>query len=139
MRHQMALRKLGKNSAHRKAMFRNMVTSLIRSDRIETTLPKAKEIRRMADQMVTLAKKGTLAARRRAASYLQDPAVVQKLFSQLGERYQSRHGGYTRIVRLGTRRGDAADMAIIEYMPAEAPASTGKKTKKAPARKKPAA
>lgn len=120
MRHHVDGVKLGRTSSHKIAMFRNMVTSLILHDRIETTLPKAKELRRWADKMVTLAKKNTLHARRMAMTVLKDPAAMQKLFSTLVDRYKDRHGGYTRIMKLGHRHGDNAAMAIIEYLSAEA-------------------
>ena len=120
MRHRVAGKKLGRTTAHKKAMFRNMVTSLILHDRIETTLPKAKELRRWADRMVTLAKKNTVAARREAMMVLKDRAALQKLFTTLVDRYKSRAGGYTRVLKLGYRHGDNAAMAIIEYLSAEA-------------------
>jgi large subunit ribosomal protein L17 len=102
---------------HRKALLRNMVTSLILEERIETTLPRAKELRRVAERMVTLGKRGTLHARRQALSYVRTNEAVQKLFSELAVRFNERNGGYTRILKLGTsRRGDAAPMAIIEYL-----------------------
>lgn len=97
-------------------MFRNMVTSLIEEERITTTLPKAKELRRIADRMVTLAKQGSLHSRRRAAAVVKNKAAVKKLFSDLGPRYSGRNGGYTRILKLGHRHGDSAPMAIIEYL-----------------------
>lgn len=131
MQHQISQRKLGRTSSHRRAMFRNMVTSLITHDRIETTLPKAKEMRRIADRMVTLGKKGSLAARRQAAAYVKDNAAVQKLFSQFAERYKNRNGGYTRIIKLGNRHGDAAPMAIIEYVEADASVEAAAPKKKA--------
>lgn len=149
MRHQVAGKKLGRTSAHKKAMFRNMVTSLILNDRIETTLPKAKELRRWADKMVTLAKKNTVSARRQAMQVLQDRAALQKLFSSLVLRYKERAGGYTRIMKLGFRHGDNAAMAVIEYLTAEAkqpakskegaPKTTAKKTAPKRAAAKPSA
>jgi large subunit ribosomal protein L17 len=142
MRHQKDYRKLGRESAHRKAMFRNMVTSLILHDRIETTLPKAKELRRFAERAVTLGKNATLAARRTARIMVKDSAALTKLFSTLADRYKDRPGGYTRIIRLGMRSGDAAPMAMIEYLPAEtkAPAASTKAGKSGAkkAKKKPA-
>jgi large subunit ribosomal protein L17 len=93
-----------------------MVTSLLRYERIETTLAKAKELRRVAERMVTLGKEGSLSSRRRAASYIQDPKVVQKLFDGIGSRYQNRNGGYTRIYKAGLRRGDSSKMAIVELV-----------------------
>lgn len=136
MRHQNAFRKLGRTSAHRLALFRNMVTSLILKDRIETTLPKAKELRRVADRMITLGKAGSLAARRKAAAFVRSPVAVQRLFSQLADRFKVRQGGYTRIIRLGDRHGDSAPMAIIEYLTAEIGSSTAAKGK---GKRKPAA
>jgi len=97
-------------------MFANMAVSLLTHEQIKTTLPKAKEMRRIADRMITLGKKGTLHARRRAASYLRDDAAVIKLFSTLAERYQERPGGYTRVLKAGFRYGDAAPLAIIELV-----------------------
>lgn len=118
MQHQVAYRKLGRTTAHREALFRNMVVSLILRDRIETTLMKAKELRRVAERMVTLGKAGTLAARRLAGAMVQDPLALKKLFTTLAERFAARQGGYTRITRLGFRRGDCAPMAVIEYLSA---------------------
>jgi len=97
-------------------MFRNMVTSLIQLERLTTTLPKAKELRRLADRMVTLAKNGSLHARRQAASVVRSKAAVKKLFTELGPRFSGRKGGYTRVLRLPFRKGDGADMALIEYI-----------------------
>ena len=116
MRHRVDFRKLNRTSEHRLAMLRNMVTSLIRHDRICTTVPKAKELRRVADQMVTLGKKGDLAARRKAAGYVRDKESLTKLFSVLAPRYEDRAGGYTRVLRDGNRYGDNAPMAYIEYV-----------------------
>lgn len=116
MRHRLAHRILNRTSAHRTAMFRNMVTSLIESGRIETTLPKAKELRRIADKMITLAKKGTLAARRQALGYVRTETAVQKLFDDLAQRFQARPGGYTRIIKKSFRAGDQAETAYIEYL-----------------------
>ncbi|MBI4366329.1 MAG: 50S ribosomal protein L17 [Deltaproteobacteria bacterium] len=124
MRHALAYRKLGRTTAHRLALFRNMVTQLIVRNRITTTLPKAKEVRRWAEWVVTLAKTGTLRARRRAAEIVQEPAALVMLFGPLAERFRARAGGYTRIVRLGIRHGDAAQAALLEYLPAESPAET---------------
>lgn len=119
MRHQVAGRKLGRKSAHRWAMFRNMATSLVEKERIETTLPKAKELRPFAEHLVTLGKQNTLSSRRAALSFVRSSAVVAKLFSQLAPRYSTRNGGYTRIMQLGYRLGDSAPMAVIEYLPGE--------------------
>lgn len=120
MRHHVHNKKLGRTTAHKKAMLRNMVTSLILNDRIQTTLPKAKELRKWADKMITLAKKNSLHAKRQAMSILRDRAAMQKLFTTLLERFKDRQGGYTRIMKLGFRQGDSAAMAIIEYLTAEA-------------------
>lgn len=116
MRHRKAGRKLGRTASHRKAMLRNMVTSLFEHERIVTTVPKAKEARRVADKMITLAKQGDLHARRQAYSYIQSKNVVAKLFDEIQSQYADRQGGYTRIIRTGTRLGDAAPMAILELV-----------------------
>ena len=116
MKHRVAFRKLGKTTKHRKAMLRNMVTSLIHHERITTTVPKAKELRRIAEQMITLSKKGDLASRRRAIAYLRDERSLSKLFTVLADRYAERAGGYTRVLKAGPRYGDMAEMAIIEYV-----------------------
>jgi large subunit ribosomal protein L17 len=116
MRHGKAGRRLGRTTPHRQAMMRNMVTALLEHERIVTTTPKAKELRKLADQMITLAKRGDLHARRKALSVIRDKKVVDKLFSQLKDEYMDRNGGYTRIVRTGNRAGDAAPMAIIELV-----------------------
>jgi large subunit ribosomal protein L17 len=108
--------KLGRTSSHRRALFRNMVTSLFAGERIETTEAKAKEVQPIAEKLVTLAKRGDLHARRQAASYLTDEDALTRLFSVIGPRYTERNGGYTRIVRLGNRRGDAAPMALLELI-----------------------
>ena len=119
MRHLKKGRKLNRSPSHRLAMLRNMATSLLRHDRITTTDAKAKELRRWADWLITLGKDGSLHARRRALSFIQDKAVVARLFSELGPRFQDRNGGYTRIVKIGRRRGDAAPLSVIELIPAE--------------------
>ena len=116
MRHRKAGNRLGRTSSHRKAMLRNMVTSLIEHERIVTTTPKAKEVRKLADKMITLAKRGDLHARRQALSVMRDKDVVAKLFDQLGSEYRDRNGGYTRIIQTGQRLGDAATMAVIELV-----------------------
>lgn len=118
MRHMKRGRKLNRTAAHRKAMLRNMVTSLLEHGRITTTVAKAKELRGVADRMVTYGKKGSLHHRRMAARYVRSASVIQMLFSDYAERYGERDGGYTRVMRLGWRRGDAAEMAIIEMIPA---------------------
>ena len=116
MKHKVAGRKLGRNPAHRKAMLRNLVTSLLEHERIVTTVPKAKEARKIADKMITLGKRGDLHARRQAMAYIRTKTIVAKLFDKLSEQYADRQGGYTRIIRTGTRHGDAAPMAIVELV-----------------------
>ncbi len=116
MRHRKAGRRLGRTSSHRDAMMRNMVTSLLDQERIVTTVAKAKEARRITDQMITLGKRGDLHARRQAMAYIRSKNVIAKLFDQLREQYPERNGGYTRIIRTGTRLGDAAPMAILELV-----------------------
>lgn len=116
MRHRKAGRKLNRTTAHRKAMLRNMVTSLLEHERIVTTVPKAKEAGRVADKMITLGKRGDLHARRQALAYVRSDEVVDKLFTKLSEQYAERQGGYTRIIRTGQRVGDAAPMAILELV-----------------------
>ena len=116
MRHGVAHRKLNRTASHRKAMFANMAASLIKHEQITTTLPKAKELRPIADKLVTLAKKGDLAARRQAASQIGDEAMAKKLFDVLGPRYAERHGGYTRVLKAGFRYGDNAPIAVIEFV-----------------------
>ena len=109
-------RKLGRDSAHRKAMLRNLVTDLLREERITTTKFRAKEAGREAEKMITLAKKGDLAARRQVMAYLYDEDVVSKLFDDIAPRYEDRNGGYTRILKLGPRRGDAAEEVFLELV-----------------------
>jgi len=109
-------RKLGRSSDHRKAMLRNLVTDLLREERITTTKFRAKEAGREAEKMITLAKKGDLAARRQAMAYLYDEDVVSKLFDDIAPRYEDRNGGYTRILKLGPRRGDAAEEVFLELV-----------------------
>ena len=116
MRHKKAGKRLGRTTSHRQAMTRNMVTSLLDHERIVTTVVKAKEVRRVAEKMITLAKRGDLHARRQALSFIQDKQVVAKLFNKLREDYLERNGGYTRIIRTGQRIGDAAPMAILELV-----------------------
>lgn len=116
MRHGKSKRKLGRTSAHRDAMFRNMVTSLFEHERIVTTREKAKELRPIAEKMITLAKRGDLHARRQALSYIRSKDIVEKLFTDIQEQFADRKGGYTRILQTGTRAGDAAHMAIIELV-----------------------
>ena len=116
MRHRHGYRRLNRTASHRKAMLANMAVSLLNHEQIKTTLPKAKELRRVADKMITLGKKGTLHSRRQAASFLRDDVAVTKLFAVLAERYQDRPGGYTRVLKAGFRHGDAAPMAVIELV-----------------------
>ena len=122
MRHQRVMKKFGRSTAHRKMLMKGLVTNLILAGSIKTTLPKAKEARKDADKIVTVAKKGLaeggceLAARRLAASRLLDPMAVQKLFTEIAPALKDRKGGYTRIVKLGTRRGDAAEMCVLQYV-----------------------
>ena len=110
------LRKLGRTTPHRRAMLRNLTTDLLREGRIETTVTRAKETRRMAEKMITLGKRGDLHARRQALAYIFDASVVTKLFEEIAPEYADRQGGYTRILKKGPRRGDGAEMAIIELV-----------------------
>ena len=130
MRHRKAGKKLNRNSSHRNAMFRNMVTSLFKYDRIRTTDIKAKELRMLADHLVTLAKRGDLHARRQALSIVREKDVVHKLFEKAGERFGAIAGGYTRIVKVGRRQGDAAPMSIIELVSVKAEKPKKKSGKK---------
>jgi large subunit ribosomal protein L17 len=116
MRHGVAGRKLGVTSSHRQAMFRNMAHALLKHEQITTTLPKAKELRPVAEKLITLGKQGGLANRRLAHAKLRDDAIVNKLFDTLATRYRGRAGGYTRVLKAGMRHGDAADMAVIELV-----------------------
>lgn len=116
MRHRKSGRQLNRNSSHRKAMFRNMAVSLMQHEIIRTTLPKAKELRRVAEPLITMAKTDSVAKRRLAFSRLRDRSVVSKLFNELGPRYKERPGGYLRILKCGFRPGDKAPMAIVELM-----------------------
>ena len=116
MRHGISRRKLNRTSTHRKAMFANMAVSLLKHEQIKTTLPKAKDLRRVVDRLITLGKRGDLHARRQALSVLRDRKIAAKLFDKLAERYQTRPGGYTRVLRAGFRYGDMAPMAIIELV-----------------------
>jgi len=116
MRHGVAGRKLGVTSTHRFAMFRNMANALIKHEQITTTLPKAKELRPVAEKLITLGKRGGLHARRQAYAQLRDDVMVAKLFSTLADRYKTRSGGYCRVMRAGIRYGDAANMAVIELI-----------------------
>ncbi|MBW2273295.1 MAG: 50S ribosomal protein L17 [Deltaproteobacteria bacterium] len=116
MRHRKGGTVLGRDSAHRKAMFRNMVTSLLEHERIETTDAKAKEVRRIADRMITLGKRGDLHARRQALRVIRSKAVAAKLFDELAERFRDRPGGYTRVIKVGNRVGDAAPVSLVELV-----------------------
>lgn len=116
MRHRMSGRKLGRTSSHRQAMFANMTQSLLRHEQIVTTLPKAKELKRVVDRIITLGKRGGLHQRRQAASFLGDEALVRKLFGPLAERYRNRQGGYTRVLKAGFRYGDNAPLSVIELV-----------------------
>lgn len=140
MRHAIDHRKLRRNPSHRKALMRNLMNSLVRSERIETTVAKAKELRRLADRLITLGKRDTTHARRRVFSLLSDKKNTEKLFSGLAGRFTERAGGYTRIVRTGYRTGDGAEMAILEYLPAEEKKAGARKGRKkaAPGKGKPA-
>ena len=116
MHHRVSRRRLNRTSSHRQAMFKNMAAALIKHEQISTTLPKAKELRRVVDRLVTLGKRGGLHARRQALSVLRDTALAEKLCSVLTERYADRHGGYTRVLKAGFRYGDNAPMAVIELV-----------------------
>lgn len=129
MRHRLGLRKLNRTSSHRSAMLRNMTNSLLRHEVIQTTLPKAKELRRVAEPIITLGKKPSLGNRRLAFSRLRDRDMVVKLFDELGPRYASRNGGYLRILKAGFRQGDNAPMALVELL--DRPEQEGQETKAA--------
>jgi len=124
MRHGLSGRKLNRRSQHRKAMFANMANALLKHEQITTTLPKAKDLRPVAEKLITLGKRGDLHARRLAYAQLRDDAIVTKLFTTLAERYKQRAGGYTRVLKAGFRHGDAAAMAIIELVDRD-PAAKG--------------
>jgi large subunit ribosomal protein L17 len=130
MRHQVKGRKLRRPTSHRLAMLRNLVTSFLERDRVQTTLAKAKEARPLAEKMITLAKKGTLPCRRRAMAFVRKEAVITKLFDELGPRFGQRPGGYTRIVKLGLRSGDGAEMAMLELVGSEYKKKQKKKKEK---------
>jgi len=119
MYHGKAGRKLGRTSSHKEAMFRNMVTSVIKYESIRTTDSKAKELRKLAERMITLGKRGDLHARRQALAVVRDKSLVSKLFGELTERYRNRAGGYTRIIKMGFRFGDNAPVSIMEFIPDE--------------------
>ena len=128
MRHACAGRQFGRNSGHRKALLRTLVRSLLKNEKIETTVAKAKEIRPLAEKMITLAKRGDLHARRQAMSFIQDDAVVRGLFADIAPRFAARNGGYTRIVPTRQRMGDAAPMAVIELVERKKAAGATEKT-----------
>lgn len=130
MRHLNQGRKLNRSSAHRKALFKNLLLSLIRYERIRTTDAKAKELRRFADRMVTLGKAGDLPAHRRAFAMLESHAAVKKLFDEIAPRFKDRNGGYTRVIKFGFRRGDAAPLSIVEFTGNEARVAAKKPRKK---------
>jgi large subunit ribosomal protein L17 len=131
MRHRLGLRKLNRTSSHRLAMLRNMTNSLLRHEAITTTLPKAKELRRVAEPIITLGKKPNLPNRRLAFNRLRDREMVSKLFDELGPRFAKRNGGYLRILKYGFRRGDNAPMALVELLDGPAPAAKSAESKKA--------
>ena len=131
MRHRKANKNLSRNASHRKAMLRNMVTSLFRFGQLETTDAKAKELRRVAEKMITLSKRGDLHARRQALAFMKDKSVTHKLFEELRENYLDRQGGYVRVVKKGARKGDAAPISVIQILPKEEEKSSGKKKGKA--------
>ena len=133
MRHRLGLRKLNRTSSHRLAMLRNMTNSLLKHELIKTTLPKAKELRRVAEPLITLSKTPTLANRRLAFDRLRDKDVVYKLFSELGPRYANRPGGYLRILKFGFRQGDNAPMALVELVDRPEPGAESKEETKAAA------
>ena len=116
MRHRIAGRKLNRTASHRRALFANMAAALIKHEQVVTTLPKAKELRRVVERLITLAKRGNLHSRRLAVSRIRDEAMVKKLFDVLGPRYKERSGGYTRVLKAGYRYGDSAPMAVIEFV-----------------------
>jgi large subunit ribosomal protein L17 len=137
MRHGVKGRKLRRPTAHRLALLRNLVTSFLEKERVTTTLAKAKESRPLAEKMITLAKRGTLHARRQALAFVRKESVVTKLFDDLGPRFGQRPGGYSRIVKLGPRAGDGADMAMLELIGSEFKKKDKKKKKKEKEAKKP--
>jgi len=127
MRHGRYVKKMGRTSSHRIAMLRNMVTSFIRHEKVRTTDVKAKELRIVAEKMITLGKKGDLHARRQALAIVRDKAMVKKLFEQLSLRYKDRSGGYTRVVKTGYRNGDNAPLSVVEFLPGEEKKGRAKK------------
>ena len=136
MRHLKSGRQLSRNSSHRWALMRNLITALLREEKIQTTDPKAKELRRWVERVITLGKRGDLHARRQAAAIVQDKTVVQKLFDAIGPRFKDRPGGYTRIIKLGVRHGDAAKMALIELVGSESATTAGGEKKGRRARRR---
>jgi len=137
MRHRVAGKKLNRSPAHRRALFRNLVTALLEHEAVRTTDAKAKELKRWGDRMITLGKQGTLHARRRAAALVRSRTIVKKLFDELAPRYQARSGGYTRVVKLGVRLGDAAPVSLVELV--DRPGSEPEQGKKKPQRRRSAA
>lgn len=127
MRHQKKGRKLGRNASHRKAMFRNMVTSLFKHEQLETTDAKAKELKPLAEKMISHAKRGDLHARRQGLAYIKDKTVIDRLFNELKDRYLDRQGGYIRIIKKGNRRGDGAPISIIQLLHDDKEKKKGKK------------
>ena len=127
MRHRRAGKKLGRDSSHRQAMLRNMVTSLFKYEQLETTDAKAKQLRPVAEKIITLAKRGDLHARRQAFAYIKDKAITHRLFGDLRDRYMDRQGGYVRIVKKGNRKGDGAPLSVIQLLPEEEGKKKGKK------------
>ena len=138
MRHRVAGVKLGRTAAHRRALFRNLVTALLEHEVVRTTDAKAKELRRWGDRMVTLGKQGTLHARRRAAALIRRRSVVKKLFDEIAPRFASRAGGYTRVVKLGARHGDAAALSVVELVVRAGAKAETAAPKKPPRRRTPA-
>ncbi len=130
MRHRKAGKQLGRNTSHRRAMLRNMVTSLLEHEQIVTTDAKAKVVRPVAEKMITLAKRGDLHARRQALAYMKDKGVIHKLFGDLKDRYLDRQGGYLRIVKKGVRKGDGASISVVQLLPADEGAKSRKKKAK---------
>ena len=126
----MGTRKLGRPTAHRKAMLRGMVTLLLENGQVETTLARAKEVRSIAEKMITLGKKNTLASRRAALAYITKESVVTKLFSEIAPKYAERNGGYTQVFKIGPRRGDAAEMAVVKLIDSETTAPAAAEEKK---------
>ena len=131
MRHRNANRKLSRNSSHRRAMLRNLVTDFLDHGRLMTTLPKAKEVRPLAEKMITLGKRDNLHARRQVQAYLLREAIAKKVFDTIAPRFASRNGGYSRIIKLGNRKGDGADLAIIELLGSELEVKKAERAEKA--------